>query len=620
MRLYIGNDRQICHGDVSGDFHSKSVAQMMIPREIIEEIVYRTDISDLIGSYVTLKRAGSNMNGLCPFHSERTPSFTVFPNTKSFYCFGCGAGGDAITFVMRAENLDYPSAVEVLATRAGVSIPQDRSEADAGVSRKRIYEMNLAAAKFFRQCLFDKQIGAEALRYLTEKRKLSMTTIKRFGLGFSPNNFGALTTHLKGLGFTDEELIAGFLCGKSQKTGRPYDYFRNRVIFPIIDVTGNVIAFGGRVMDDSKPKYLNSSDTPGFKKSKNLFAMNYAKNHCSEQLILCEGYMDVIALHEAGFENSVATLGTAITAEQARMMTKYTKKVVLLYDSDKAGQNATERALRLLSEVGLDTRVLNLNDAKDPDEYIKKFGAARFRALMGESRTGFDFKMSRALEGFDLQIPDDKIKASQALCQIISESYSAVEREVFIMKASEKLGLPVEVLRNNVEQMIRKRVAEQKRGESQNAQMSIKNIGDRINPDAVKFAQANVIEENILGLLLIYDEHRQAVASGKIQLSENDFLTSFGKKVFSAIMELQSDKAEFLSALLGEKFSAEEMGRIEKMKQNRLALTENGFAVLESAAAALVAERERVQAAESGDKFSALRAKQEKLKQMKTQK
>ena len=593
---------------------------MMIPREIIEEIVYRTDISDLIGSYVTLKRAGSNMNGLCPFHSERTPSFTVFPNTKSFYCFGCGAGGDAITFVMRAENLDYPSAVEVLATRAGVSIPQDRSEADAGVSRKRIYEMNLAAAKFFRQCLFDKQIGAEALRYLTEKRKLSMTTIKRFGLGFSPNNFGALTTHLKGLGFTDEELIAGFLCGKSQKTGRPYDYFRNRVIFPIIDVTGNVIAFGGRVMDDSKPKYLNSSDTPGFKKSKNLFAMNYAKNHCSEQLILCEGYMDVIALHEAGFENSVATLGTAITAEQARMMTKYTKKVVLLYDSDKAGQNATERALRLLSEVGLDTRVLNLNDAKDPDEYIKKFGAARFRALMGESRTGFDFKMSRALEGFDLQIPDDKIKASQALCQIISESYSAVEREVFIMKASEKLGLPVEVLRNNVEQMIRKRVAEQKRGESQNAQMSIKNIGDRINPDAVKFAQANVIEENILGLLLIYDEHRQAVASGKIQLSENDFLTSFGKKVFSAIMELQSDKAEFLSALLGEKFSAEEMGRIEKMKQNRLALTENGFAVLESAAAALVAERERVQAAESGDKFSALRAKQEKLKQMKTQK
>ena len=592
----------------------------MIPREIIEEIVYRTDISDLIGSYVTLKRAGSNMNGLCPFHSERTPSFTVFPNSKSFYCFGCGAGGDAITFVMRAENLDYPSAIEVLATRAGVSIPQDRSEADTGVSRKRIYEMNLAAAKFFRQCLFDKQIGGEALRYLTEKRKLSITTIKRFGLGFSPNNFGALTSHLKGLGFTDEELITGFLCGKSQKTGRPYDYFRNRVIFPIIDVTGNVIAFGGRVMDDSKPKYLNSSDTPGFKKSKNLFALNYAKNHCAEQLILCEGYMDVIALHEAGFENAVATLGTAITAEQARMITKYTKKVVLLYDSDSAGQNATERAIRLLSEVGLDVRVLNLNDAKDPDEYIKKFGAARFRALMGESRTGFDFKMVRALEGFDLQIPEDKIKASQALCQIISESYSSVEREVFIIKASEKLGLPIDVLRNNVEQIIRKRIAEQKKSEIKNAQMSIKHIGDRVNPDAVKFAQANVIEENILGLLLIYEEHRQSVAGGKIKLCEDDFLTSFGKKVFSAIMELQSDKNEFLTALLGERFSAEEMGRIEKMKQNRLTLSENGFAVLESAAKALVAEREKLRAKDNGDKFSALRAKQEKLKQQKSQK
>ena len=594
---------------------------MMIPREIIEEIVYRTDISDLIGSYVTLKRAGSNMNGLCPFHSERSPSFTVFPNTKSFYCFGCGAGGDAITFVMRAENLDYPSAVEFLASRAGINIPQDKSETgNNGIGRKRIYEMNLAAAKFFRQCLFDKQLGAEGMRYLVEKRKLSLSTIKRFGLGYSPNNFGALTSHMKGLGFTDEELIVGFLCGKSQKTGKPYDYFRNRVIFPIIDVTGNVIAFGGRVMDDSKPKYLNSSDTPGFKKSKNLFAMNFAKNHCSEQLILCEGYMDVIALHEAGFENAVATLGTAITSEQARMMTKYTKKVILLYDSDDAGQRATDRAIKLLTEVGMDIRVLNLSGAKDPDEYIKKFGADRFRALLGESRTGFDFKMARALAGYDLQIPDDKIKASQALCEIISESYSSVEREVFIGKASEKLGLPLEVLRNNVELMIRKRVSDQKKNESKNAQMSIKNIGDRINPDSVKFVQANAIEENILGLLLIYDEYRQSVAKGEIDLKDDDFVTAFGKKVFSAVMELQNSGEEFLPALLGESFSAQEMGRIEKMKQNRLALTENGRSVFEASVQALRSEREALRAKESGDKFSALRAKQEKLKQLKSKK
>lgn len=594
---------------------------MSIPREIIEEIVYRTDISDLIGSYVTLKRAGSNMNGLCPFHSERTPSFTVFPNTNSFYCFGCGAGGDAITFVMRAENLDYPSAIELLASRAGITIPQEKGGAfDSGIGRKRIYEMNLAAAKFFRQCLFDKSTGAAAMKYLVEERRLSPALIKHFGIGYAPDNFWALTNHMKSLGFTDEELTVGFLCGKSQKSGKSYDYFRNRVIFPIIDVTGNVIAFGGRVMDDSKPKYLNSSDTPGFKKSKNLFALNFAKKHCADQLILCEGYMDVIALHAAGFENAVATLGTAITSEQARMMTKYTKRVILLYDSDEAGQRATDRAMRLLGEVGMDIRVLKINGAKDPDEYIRKFGADRFRALLGESRTGFDFKMSRALAGYDIQIPDEKIKASETLCGIIAESYSSVEREVFIAKASEALGLPVDVLRNNVEHIIRRRMSEKKKNESKNAQMSIKNIGDRVNPDAVKFVQANAIEENVLGLLLIYDEHRQAIASGKVALSEDDFITSFGKRVFREIMEIQSSGEEFLAHLLGEKFSADEMGRIEKMKQNRLSLTDNGSAVFEATVRALVEEKKRLEAREGGDKFSALRAKQEKLKQLKSQK
>lgn len=588
---------------------------MMIPREIIEEIVSRTDISDLIGSYVNLKRAGSNMHGLCPFHSERTPSFTVFSRTNSFYCFGCGAGGDAITFVMRAENLDYPSAVEFLATRAGITIPQDKNEiAQMGMSRKRVYEMNLAAAKFFRENLFDKNVGLDALNYFVGSRKLSMATVKRFGLGYAPNNFWALTNHMRSLGFTEQELIDGFLCGRSQKSGKLYDYFRNRVMFPIIDVTGNIIAFGGRVMDDSKPKYLNTSDTPGFKKSKNLFALNFAKNHCAEQLILCEGYMDVIALHTAGFENAVATLGTALTQEQARMMTKYTKKVVLLYDSDEAGQKATDRAIKILNEVGMDVRILKLNGAKDPDEYIKKFGADRFRALLGESRTGFDFKVARALADLDLQIPDERIKASKAICDIIAESSSSVEREVFISKASEILKLPVDVLRNNVETTVRKRISDQKKNESKQAQMSIKHIGDRVNPDAVRNIQANALEETILGLLLIYDEYRLGVVSGKIALSEDDFVTSFGKRVFSVLLELQSAQEEFLPAMLGQYFSADEMGRLERMRQNRLALTENGRDVLDASIAALKSEREKKSSADSGDKFATLRAKQEKLK------
>lgn len=587
----------------------------MIPREIIEEIINRTDIGDLIGSYVTLKRAGSNMNGLCPFHSEKTPSFTVFTRSNSFYCFGCGAGGDAITFAMRAENLDYPSAVEFLASRAGITIPQDKNElANMGMSRKRVYEMNLAAAKFFRDNLFDKNVGGDALNYFVGQRKLSMATVKRFGLGYAPNNFWALTNHMRSLGFTEQELIDGFLCGRSQKSGKLYDYFRNRVIFPIIDVTGNIIAFGGRVMDDSKPKYLNTSDTPGFKKSKNLFALNYAKNHCSEQIILCEGYMDVIALHAAGFENAVATLGTALTQEQARMLTKYTKKVVLLYDSDEAGQKATDRAIKILAEVGMDVRILKLNGAKDPDEYIKKFGADRFRALLGESRTGFDFKVARVLSTLDVQIPEEKIKASNAICEIIADSSSSVEREVLLAKASEILKLPFEVLKNNVELIIKKRLKEQRSNESRQAQMSIKNIGDRVNPEAVKYVGANALEESILGLLLIYDEYRAGVAKAQIHLSEEDFVTAFGKKVFSAIMEVYNASEEFLPAMLGQYFTADEMGRLEKMRQNRLALTENGRDVLDASISALKAEREKKASNEGGDKFAVLRAKQEKLK------
>ena len=587
---------------------------MLIPREVIEEVLSRTDVVDVIGSYVTLKRAGSNMHGLCPFHSEKTPSFTVFSKTNSFYCFGCGAGGDAISFVMRAENLDYPSAVEFLAGRVGVTIPQDKNEiARMGMSRKRVYEMNLAAAKFFRENLFDKNIGFEAMSYLAGQRKLSPAIIKRFGLGFAPNNFFDLTNHMKKLGFSEQELIDGFLCGRSQK-GHLYDYFRNRVIFPIIDVTGNVIAFGGRVMDDSKPKYLNSSDTPGFKKSKNLFALNYAKNHCSEQIILCEGYMDVIALHAAGVENAVATLGTALTSEQARMLTKYTKKVILLYDSDDAGQRATDRAIQILNEVGLEVRILKLSGAKDPDEYIRKFGAERFKALLGESRTGFDFKVSRALVGLDLQIPDDRIKASKAICDIIADSNSSVEREVFLSKASELLKLPIDVLRNNVDIIIRKRVKEHKENESKQAQMSIRHIGDKVNPDAIKNIQANALEENILGLLLIYDEYRQGVVSGNIDLTENDFVTAFGKKVFTSIVEVASANGEFLYAMLGQYFSAEEMGRLEKMRQNRLSLTENGKDVLEVSISALKAERDKKASADSGDKFATLRAKQEQIK------
>lgn len=551
---------------------------MAIPREIIEEILYRTDIESLIGSYVSLKRSGSNLFGLCPFHSEKSGSFSVSPAKKMFYCFGCGAGGDAITFVMKAENLEYVDAIEFLAAKVGITIPQD-GKAETGMSRKRVFDMNREAARFFRDCLFDPKYGAEGLRYLTEKRGLSVAFIKHFGLGFAPNDFGMLMNHMKRLGYTDEELITGFLCGKSQKTGRPYDYFRNRVIFPIIDVTGNVIAFGGRVMDDSKPKYLNSSDTPGFKKSKNLFALNYAKNYCEESLILCEGYMDVIALHAAGFQNAVATLGTALTAEQARMITKYTKKVLISYDSDEAGQRAADRAIRILGDVGLDVRILKLPDAKDPDEFIKRFGADRLRAVLKESKTWFDYKAGAILARHDLMATGGRLKASEEICSLIATVPSQIEREVYITQTAPKLGLTVDVMRNNISRILGKmKVAEQAKNLN-GIKMSIQNYGDRVNPDAVKNVAANACEEGILGMLLIYEEHRVAVESGKIDLCADDFFTDLGRRIFEEIMRLQRSDGGFLFGLLGESFNTDEMGRIGRMIRAREQLTDNGTRV-----------------------------------------
>ena len=565
----------------------------MIPREIIDEIVFRNDVETVIGSYVTLKRAGSNYQAPCPFHSERTPSFTVFPATKSFYCFGCGAGGDVITFVMRAENVDYVDALKILADRAGISIPEDDSGKDVGgVSRKRLYELNLAAAKYFRECLYDAELGREAMAYLRDSRQLDMSTIKHFGLGYSPNNFWALTNKMTSLGFSEEELIAGFLCKRSQKSGKLFDLYRNRVIFPIIDTSGNIVAFGGRVMDGSEPKYLNSSDTPAFKKSRHLFALNYAKKHCAERMILCEGYMDVIALHAAGFENAVATLGTAITPDQARIFAKYTKKVVICYDSDKAGQNAANKAMRLLGEVGIDVRVIKLSGAKDPDEYIKKFGADSFKKCLDDSKTGFEFKMDKILGEHDISMSDERIKASVEICSMIADVSNNVERDIYIQRAATVLGVPVESVRSDVERIRRKKLNEYRSKQSKDALLSIKNIGDRVNADAAKYVAANDSEENILAMMIIFDEYRHDVAEGKIDLKADDFVTSFGRKVFEILCELERSPEGYSRAVLGQYFNIDEISRLEKIEVNRRQLTRNDREVFDACIKNLKAEKQ----------------------------
>lgn len=573
---------------------------MMIPREVVEEVRRRTDIVELIGSYVTLKRAGSNFGGLCPFHSEKTPSFTVFPDSESFYCFGCGAGGDAITFVMKNENLDYPSAVEVLAGRAGIQIVREQEKSTGGLTRKRVHDMNKDAAKFFHQCLLA-PIGAEGLKYLTEKRGLSMALIKHFGLGFAPGSFNMLTDYMHKKGYTDAELAQGFLCGISQKNGRAYDYFRNRVMFPIIDTAGNVIAFGGRVMDDSKPKYLNSSDTPAFQKRKNLFALNFAKNHSADRLILCEGYMDVISLHAYGFENAVATLGTAITPEQARLMTKYTKQVVICYDADEAGQRAAVKAMEVLGQVGMDVRVLHVNDAKDPDEYLRKFGDARFRRLIEGSRTEFSYKSEKIFAKYSMDIPEERIKASEELCALIAATPSKVEREIYASMVADKLKISIDSLKNDIERTRSKKLRALKQKESKDAGLSAKGYGDRVNPDTARNVQAVAAEEAIIGLLMLYPEHRKMITSGTIALTEEDFFSALGKRAFARIMKMEQEEGGFSYSLLGEDFTPDEMGRLQSMLQKRRALAENGTAVLRASVTTLLEQKRKSDARESGD-------------------
>ena len=553
----------------------------MISRETIEEILLRTDIQTLIGGYVSLKRASANLKGLCPFHSEKTPSFTVYPANNSFYCFGCGAGGDQISFIMRMEHLDYPDAVEFLAKRAGITIVDDNSKDYSNQPRydkSRMYKMNTDAAKFFNACLFSDNPDAKAaLSYFTNDRQLSVSTIKHFGLGYAPNSFDVFSKYMLSKGYTYDELVAGFLCGKSER-GHYYDTFRNRVMFPIIDVSGNVIAFGGRVMDDSKPKYKNSSDTPVFKKLRNLFALNFARHTCQDSLILCEGYMDVIALHSAGITNAVATLGTAITSEQARVMSRYTKRVIISYDSDEAGVKAATRAMKLLEEVGLEVNVLSVQGAKDPDEYIKRFGVDKFKQVISGAKSKFDYSLDAILSKYDLTLPQDKIIALADVEKLISEVNSMAERDVYIHTVAKRFEVQASSIRSDVERIIAKRERSYKRNQTQRIRQESAGYSDRINPDFLKSPAVARNEETVLGLLLLFPDHRKKVFDEEL-LTEENFMTDLNRRIFAYIKRAYKDGDENLIAI-NDEFTQDEIGRISRMKIRRMELSSNDDSVL----------------------------------------
>lgn len=571
---------------------------MAFQKSFIDEVKYKNSISDVIGRYVVLKRAGSNMQGLCPFHSEKSPSFTVFQD--SYYCFGCGAGGDVITFVMQSEGMTYPDAVKSLAERAGIPIPQDSSgyavkEKKPVLSRERAFEINTAAARIFHANLSLPE--ASGAREYFSNRELDNATIRRFGLGYALNSFDDLLKKLRAMGFKDEEIKECSLAGISQN-GRYYDYFRNRVIFPIIDTDGRVVAFGGRVMDDSKPKYLNSSDTPVFKKSRTLFALNYAKNAAlgdasgadtTGKLIMCEGYMDVISLHKAGFGNAVATLGTAVTPEHARRISRYAKTVYLAYDSDSAGQNATKKAIKLLEEAGVEAKALEIKGAKDPDEYIKKYGPAAFRKVLTGAVGETDYRLGEILGRHNMDDPDDKTKAIDECASMLSGVYPLYKREIYVTRLSQLSGVSEASINLEIKRKEARNTRQTSKAMMEDASKKMRHYDDKVNPQAVMHPKAVGIEENILGIILMYPE----LFPKPEVLCAEDFVTDFNRGVFEKLGELIGAD-NFDISLLNEVYDPGQVSRIFGMAQKRRALTVNGRQALDEQIAHLKAEKMKI--------------------------
>ena len=412
----------------------------MIPQEYIQEVVRRNDIEEVVGQYVKLRRTGRTMTGLCPFHNEKTPSFVVYPDTQSFYCFGCGAAGDVIGFVRKYNNLGYVESVKQLASRAGMPLPEE-SDHEA-TARQRLLEINRCAARYFYENLnAQTEEAALARRYWKEKRGLSDAAIRRFGLGYAPDEGFGLVNYLKRRGFRDDELEHSGLIRRSER-GNLYTIFRHRVMVPIIDVRGAIIAFGGRVLDDSKPKYINSPETMVYHKSRTLFALNIAKKSKAKRYILCEGYMDVISMHEAGFDTAVCACGTALTPGQVRIISEYADEVILSYDSDEAGQKATERSLGILASTPLKVSVLSYQGAKDPDEFIKKYGRERFEMLLNGTANPTEFQLKKAKAKYDLRSDDGRLSYIREAIGILTErGVSPTARDVYAGRIAEETGV-----------------------------------------------------------------------------------------------------------------------------------------------------------------------------------
>lgn len=534
---------------------------MPLPADFLERIKDANRIDDVMRSYVTLSRTGRNLKCSCPFHSEKTPSCVVYQDNGSFYCFGCGAGGDVITFIMKIENLDYIEAIRFLADKAGIPMPESDYDDSSANEKKRLLEMNKAAAKFFYSNLKTPD-GKEGLSYLIQKRGLKPETIKKFGLGVATNHWTALKNYMLALGYSERELVKASLL--NEKNGRTFDFFVNRVIFPIFDLRGNVIAFSGRTLDpESKGmKYLNSRETSLYKKSRTLFALNFAKNSSvkTKSLILCEGNVDVISLHQAGFDTAVATCGTAITPEHARLMSQYCDEVYLCYDSDSAGQKATQAAISLLAAAGLSAKVIKLNGdgVKDVDDYIKKYGPERFKLLMDGSEGAIIFELNKCKQGLDLESDLGRVEYLKRAVEVLAGIESRIEREVYILRVAKEQNLAKELITAEVNNLLRKRRRSDQAKEWKKISSGTGKRDD-INPEALKYPKEAKAEEGIIAFCLT---HPDSIGKVMAKVSAERFVTSFNKRVYEAIISDFGSMHEISLTSIGQKFSADEMGRI----------------------------------------------------------
>lgn len=540
-------------------------------------------IETVISGYVDLRRRGRNLVGLCPFHNEKTPSFTVYPETASYFCFGCGAGGDVINFIRHIENLDYIEAVKLLADRAGIKMPEDNFDDGVANMRRRIYEANREAARFYHETLFTER-GKAQLDYLI-RRGLSPKMIKHFGLGAAPDDWHALEDHLKAKGFNRNELVAANLLRSSEKNGKKYYYdaFRSKVMFPVIDLRGNVVAFGGRVLDNSKPKYINTSDTLVYKKSNELFALNFAKNGNDRKIILCEGYMDVIALHSAGFENAVAGLGTALTPEQVSLISRYADEVSLCYDSDEAGQKAVRAALALFSKTGVKVKVIRLKGGKDPDEIIRVHGREAFNKLLTGADNDTEYKISVIREKYDTSTDDGKVSFLREVSTLLA-GVDSLERDVYALRLADELNVSKDAILQQIKEESKKAYYKKAKTQFSDAQKQAQEMEKNVDPQRVKNMRAARAEDTILISLF---NNAAFYRSLKGRLSEDLFVTPVNKEIYSVISGRLENNERIDISHLSQHLTSECTGAVarlltkQSMVSNTVAECEDCIKVLE---------------------------------------